>query len=127
MVWDDYCDTHIAYKLMETYGSCGGVEPATAEPDQNFDIHCESYDDNLGVHTVSPNRVYGFHFDPDIWGTTLFLCEVRTHYGVGNYNIYEYRRDHNRCGDRCIWNVTRSGVYGYADVPNKPVIIFKWE
>ncbi|KAK4756484.1 hypothetical protein SAY87_006611 [Trapa incisa] len=87
-----------------------------------FVILYKSNEDKLGAN-VAPKQVYGFHFRPNIWGTTHFTCEVRTDYGTGTYKIYEYDRDHKRCGNQCLWKVTQSGVESAnGNVP----IIFYW-
>ncbi len=41
-------------------------------------VHCHSANNDLGVQTLSLNQVYGFHFNENIWGTTLFTCDFST-------------------------------------------------
>ncbi|KAK4774749.1 hypothetical protein SAY86_009684 [Trapa natans] len=93
---------------------------------QNFTIHCQSKDDDLGVHTILPNQNYTFHFHNNIWGTTLFFCRVTTSYGQGLYDFYKYKRDKKRCTD-CAYMVTKDGVYALSTVRGQYDFIFKWE
>ncbi|KAK4756429.1 hypothetical protein SAY87_006556 [Trapa incisa] len=94
-------------------------------PGQNFTVHCKSKDDDLGVHELGPQQAYTFHFHGNIFGTTLFFCGINTDYGNGVYDIYDRRRDRDRCFI-CIWDVKQDGVYGYREGSNSSDIFLKW-
>ncbi|KAK4785621.1 hypothetical protein SAY86_002310 [Trapa natans] len=81
----------------------------------NLSIHCKSKDNDLGLQTVRPNQDFAFHFYTNFLGTTLFYCRFKTKYGEGVYDIYNYKRDVDRCNE-CTWNVTQYGVFGYSHV-----------
>ncbi|KAK4774349.1 hypothetical protein SAY86_009284 [Trapa natans] len=93
---------------------------------QNVTIHCQSKDDDLGVHTILPNDIYNFEFHNNIWGTTLFFCRVTTSYGQGLYDFYKYSRDKKRC-TVCVYRVTKDGVSALSTVPGGTDFFFKWQ
>jgi hypothetical protein len=68
-------------------------------------VNCWSGDDDLGYVTVRPSCDYHFEFDPNIFGTTLFLCIK-----VWKGDAY---KDQLQCsGDGpCVWKVTTRGFY----------------
>ncbi|QHO17239.1 hypothetical protein HN51_032850 [Arachis hypogaea] len=74
-------------------------------------IHCKSKDDDLGFHTVPPNKSYQFGFKPSIirFITTLFFCSFDwpgEKYNNHHLNVYEENRD--AC-TFCSWKIYRDG------------------
>ncbi|PON63769.1 Self-incompatibility protein [Parasponia andersonii] len=43
-------------------------------PNIDLTLHCKSKDDDLGDHVLPYNASFGFDFNRNIWGTTLFFC-----------------------------------------------------
>ncbi|KAI4369946.1 hypothetical protein MLD38_018337 [Melastoma candidum] len=42
----------------------------------NLEVHCKSKDNDLGSITLPPKGEWGFTFQPNIWRTTLFFCDL---------------------------------------------------
>ena len=78
-------------------------------------LHCRSKNDDLGFKTLPPNKSFGFAFQPNFWGTTLFHCHVTWEWPGSKqsrfFDAFKFSRDHNRCprGGECCWNITPQG------------------
>lgn len=78
-------------------------------------VNCWSGDDDLGYVTVRPSCDYHFELDPNIFGTTLFLCKFE--WGVRSQQIKVLKgdayKDQLQCSDDgpCVWKVTTRGFY----------------
>ncbi|CAL0321683.1 unnamed protein product [Lupinus luteus] len=99
--------------------------------DLNATIHCKSGDgDDLGVQEVpnySFNRsTYKLIFEPNISHTTLYLCSISWKEASILYVIYRYKRDHERCGTNCLWDILNGGLVGYSYAPGFVSINVKW-
>ncbi|KAH6766818.1 hypothetical protein C2S52_017801 [Perilla frutescens var. hirtella] len=76
--------------------------------DKPITIHCKSSEDDLGVHTLSNQQSFDWHFKPNIWGSTSFDCDIQTAYGSGYYNVYDDNKD-GVCSPNCVWEVSNTG------------------
>ncbi|KAL3850252.1 hypothetical protein ACJIZ3_012134 [Penstemon smallii] len=81
-------------------------------------VHCQSRDDDIGYHVLEEGSAIGWSFNPNIWVTTLFYCDVK----MGDSNIwyhfdaYDARRDYYRCWTMCRWIITNEGsLYGFDE------------
>ncbi|KAM6565506.1 hypothetical protein CsatA_024634 [Cannabis sativa] len=93
-------------------------------------VHCKSKDDDLGSHDLSENQSFRWKFRINIYGTTLFYCRFTWKGGSKTFNIFDAKRDENRCPPTCIWRVRNDGVHAYHDVNQKDDqddIFFKWD
>ncbi|KAI6685103.1 hypothetical protein NL676_031016 [Syzygium grande] len=43
---------------------------------KNMTLHCQSKDDDLGEQTVEDGGKFGWDFDVNVWGTTLYYCDM---------------------------------------------------
>ncbi|KAL3726790.1 hypothetical protein ACJRO7_031656 [Eucalyptus globulus] len=76
-------------------------------------VHCKSKDNDLNVHQISPNGMWGFVFKPSVWGNTLFFCSMQWPGQFHHVDIYDEGRDFDRCGKVCPWHVLPSGPCMY--------------
>ncbi|KAH7521865.1 S-protein homolog 24-like [Ziziphus jujuba] len=92
-----------------------------------LNLHCQSKDDDLGVHDLPYTDVFEWRFDVNIWRTTLFYCDMGSGDLKGRFDIFVAKRDLNRCGnDKCIWHVMRDGLYLYLKSADNYVHQFDW-
>lgn len=77
-------------------------------------VHCKSKDDNLGAHQIPPSGMWEFVFKPSFWGDTLFFCSMQWPGQFHTIDIYNERRDFNRCDKVCPWHVLPSGPCMYV-------------
>lgn len=42
-----------------------------------LNLHCQSKDNDLGYHQLEDNESFIWSFNPNIWGGTLFYCDVQ--------------------------------------------------
>ena len=76
--------------------------------------NCQSKDDDLGVHDIEDGGEYGWDFKDNVFGTTLFFCDMSWEsVHQFHFNAYEFGRDFTRCGDTgCAWIISAEGIYG---------------
>ncbi|KAM7521807.1 hypothetical protein LguiA_011709 [Lonicera macranthoides] len=73
-------------------------------------VHCKSKDDDLGLHTMSYNQSFKWHFRPNFWLTKLFYYSVTTKNDANfHFDAYVYTRDRRGCGFDCRWLVVVEG------------------
>ncbi|KAL3536019.1 hypothetical protein ACH5RR_004480 [Cinchona calisaya] len=81
-------------------------------------IHCQSRDDDLGNHILPDGHATEWSFRVNIWGTTVFYCDVTwIDSSMHHFDAYSHRRDHNRCKRDCIWMIKDDG-HLYAHNPD---------
>lgn len=80
---------------------------------EELQVECMSKDDDLSVHTLWAGDVYTFMFTRNIWGTTLFACNMWAQgYKTLHVNVYKGPSYSSNCDcDWCIWEIKPSGVY----------------
>lgn len=93
---------------------------------QDVKLHCQSKDDDLGVHVVPFNGTFEWSFRVNFWFTTLFYCQFTWRDASSTFNIYEAKRDDERCPTYCPWEVRDDAVYGFTQAEHKSDIIFPW-
>ena len=82
----------------------------TLGPGTNLIIHCQSKDDNLGVHVLSNDEAFEWSFRPNFWSTTtLFFCKVQWEEKVMSFDSYRedndfYLREH------LFWDINSRGA-----------------
>lgn len=123
---------HISYHYYTTQKWCRTFQFIS----QNFSVHCKSKDDDLGNHVIHDIECYSWEFHPNVFGTTLFSCNISSTRGEVNNVFCNQKRDrHNRCPLFCDWYVTKDGIEGFKvlvdrdgwEIGTKQDIIFKWD
>ncbi|KAL7231031.1 hypothetical protein ACSBR2_009331 [Camellia fascicularis] len=94
------------------------------EPRKTLSIHCKSKDGDLGPHQLPHNQIYEWSFRNNIWGTTLFWCNMIWQRSAaqnvsGNFDIYRADSDRRRCGKSGSWKIEESIMFLYN--------LFNWE
>ena len=73
-------------------------------------IHCQSEDDDLGVHVLPYNGSFEWSFHPNfVIMSTLFFCKIQWQGKLTSFDSYRETRDLYGCGKYCYWDVTRKG------------------
>jgi len=83
-------------------------------PGEVLQLHCHSRDNDLGLQTLGYSSSYQFHFNTNIWGTTLFTCDfTSTHHpeSVGIIVFQGPSYGFMPCEFHCNWVVTPNGFY----------------
>lgn len=78
-------------------------------PGLDLTIHCQSKDEDLGVHVLPPGGLFEWSFRPSLWSTTLFFCRIQSKSKEMSFNIYVHDRDVLVCDRHCYWDVTPNG------------------
>ncbi|CAI9768596.1 unnamed protein product [Fraxinus pennsylvanica] len=62
-----------------------------------MNVHCQSKDDDLGLHLVEDGDDTTWSFDVNFWGTTLFYCDVQWDDSKWHhFDAYDAKRDYRR-------------------------------
>ncbi|GAY68055.1 hypothetical protein CUMW_261180 [Citrus unshiu] len=69
-------------------------------------VHCKSGDDDLGEQVIPHQGNYGFHFQPNFWGTTLFYCKFAWQNTWKWFDTYIDGREHR---GYCSSSITAGG------------------
>lgn len=79
---------------------------------KNMTLHCQSKDTDLGQQIVIDGDEFGWDFSVNIWGTTLFYCDLEWD-SVQQFSFvaYAFQRDYDRCQNQCLWLIATEGVY----------------
>lgn len=80
-------------------------------------MNCSSEDDDLGKQWLQFRKVFRWKFYINFWGTTKFSCYMMWKEGnakfKGTFDIYDAKRDEDRCLDKCYWKILKEGIYSY--------------
>ncbi|AES75124.1 putative plant self-incompatibility S1 [Medicago truncatula] len=68
----------------------------TLEGNLDMTLHCQSGDDDLGVHLLDPYEHFGWHFNISLFYTTLFYCSVKWNDELHHFDAFiaNYRDRH---------------------------------
>ena len=79
-------------------------------PRSSLTIHCQSKDDDLGVHVLPYNCSFEWSFHPNyLVLSTLFFCKIQWQAKLTSFDIYRESRDLYGCNKYCYWNVIPMG------------------
>ncbi|KAK9138522.1 hypothetical protein Sjap_009116 [Stephania japonica] len=82
-------------------------------PESVLYLHCRSKDDDLGVHYIYFDQEFHWHFRVNLWGTTLFWCNLSSPAPSGqpkNGSLVVFDAEHPICSEDCIYRVEFPGV-----------------
>ncbi|KDP35223.1 hypothetical protein JCGZ_09382 [Jatropha curcas] len=92
-----------------------------------LEIHCQSDGDDLGHHVLPVSGNFGWSFSRNIFGTTVFWCEMKWAHGHGIFKVFwndeELRRS---CNMNCIWLATTYGLYLKDARLNQFQFMYQW-
>ncbi|WCJ39497.1 Plant self-incompatibility protein S1 family [Euphorbia peplus] len=80
-------------------------------------LNCKSKDDDLGAHTLSTNQEFNWSFQPRLFGSTLFWCNLFPGKDNKRAHINAFEMDHSGflsyCDEaiNCIWEARDDGIY----------------
>ncbi|KAK9122937.1 hypothetical protein Sjap_012539 [Stephania japonica] len=84
-----------------------------------LNVHCMSRDDDLGYRVVADGDEFGWNFNVNAIGTTLFYCDVQWEMGTWfHFDVYSASRDASRCSSECRWMIQRDGLYVFNQGKN---------
>ncbi|CAN4103373.1 unnamed protein product [Withania somnifera] len=79
-------------------------------------VHCQSGDDDLGVHTLNPGDKFDFSFHQNFWGRTRFYCNFE--WGPKHNSFDVFYKQKSPCRFKffkddiyCTWLLKDSGIY----------------
>ncbi|KAK6936523.1 Plant self-incompatibility S1 [Dillenia turbinata] len=90
-------------------------------------VHCQSKDTDLGERSVGDGDEYGWEFSPNVWGTTLFYCDLTWDGGSYHFDAYSFGRDSVRCETQCLWIVSGEGMYGLNGQTGFWEYLYDWQ
>ncbi|RAL43172.1 hypothetical protein DM860_009954 [Cuscuta australis] len=83
-------------------------------PGRELTVHCGSHDDDIGYKTLGDEKDIEWSFHTNVWGTTLFYCNLwfgkadrKTFY---RFDAYDDVRDSRRCRKECRWMITNQST-----------------
>lgn len=75
-----------------------------------MNIHCQSHDNDLGYLAVPDGLEVEWKFSVNIWGTTLFYCDVQWDNSNWHHFVaYSYEWYSNSCQTECSWLISKDG------------------
>lgn len=94
---------------------------------KSIGIHCQSKDNDLGPQTVADGAQYGWDFSVNVFGTTLFYCNMGWE-SVQSFpfSAYDYQRDKGRCSSNCSWLMAEEGIYSLNDGTGLWEFTYSW-
>ncbi|GFZ15989.1 hypothetical protein Acr_25g0003980 [Actinidia rufa] len=72
----------------------------------DLQLHCKSRNDDLGIHVLSNQQFFQWHFRNNVWGTTRFYCYLFSKSWNNSFDVY-YQ---GMCGAHCNWFVRQNGT-----------------
>ena len=114
----------------------GGILPAKVRMKISNDLenglvlnlHCQSKDDDPGVHALSEGDEFEINFHPNYWGNTLFYCSMDWQGASHYYDIYNFLVDEKRCDPDCLWSVKEAGPCLFNhDLDGNYEICYAWK
>lgn len=93
---------------------------------KNLTVHCKSKNDDIGIHVLLDSDSFGWHFKPNIWGTTCFYCYL--YWDGGQAERVDVYSAYLNCQKNCSWSATQiQGIcLGTPDLKGYPPNCYKW-
>ncbi|KAI3469996.1 hypothetical protein Pfo_026659 [Paulownia fortunei] len=91
-------------------------------------VVCKAGGQYVGGNSLRGGETFRFTYnvDADRGTPAIVFCQFRIGPKRGNYGIFDFNRDEDRCGEerQCIWSVAPPGIYQYYE--NKHHLIYRW-
>ncbi|KAI3851291.1 hypothetical protein MKX03_028811 [Papaver bracteatum] len=98
-------------------------------PNTMLTYHCKSADDDLGERSLAFDVAWSWEFYVNFWDTTLFWCNFwwddNGRPRQRGYQVFKAKRDMDRCGGTCEYDVRSDGLYGY-NLAAETYLVYKW-
>ncbi|KAI4321697.1 hypothetical protein MLD38_035047 [Melastoma candidum] len=104
----------LAARVPTSTGTEGGIWPRTTvvlinEVNDLLTLHCQSKEDDLGIHVVPKGESWQFSFDPNFFSSTLYFCSF--HWGGEEARYFDaYKQSRDLGYKRIPWLVRTTGV-----------------
>ncbi|XP_022752271.1 S-protein homolog 1-like [Durio zibethinus] len=97
--------------------------------DNELTIHCQSKDDDLGVHLIHMSKEWYWTFEANFGGTTLFWCNMSWANHHGRFDVYWVNRELlDKCDFKeCFWKAEDDGLYLKNNKDNSWILIYNWD
>ncbi|XP_022155249.1 S-protein homolog 1-like [Momordica charantia] len=101
--------------------------------DEIIFVRCKSKDTNIGDHFLDLGAEIVWHFEANIWGTTLYWCYAAKAGAKVSFDVFWSEKTQwlgERCGGRgvlnLIWIAKEDGIYLRNLTKNVDELIHKW-
>lgn len=95
-------------------------------PKSQVSVHCRSKEDDLGFHNLKEQEEYYWKFCQNLWGTTLFGCDVKWGNNKASFHGFDLKLSQNYCGKFvCRWSVKEDGIY-FTNKKKKFFKFYNW-
>ncbi|KAF6165080.1 hypothetical protein GIB67_000664 [Kingdonia uniflora] len=82
-------------------------------------VHCMSGDDNFKIMTLAEDEFLEWSFNDNIFGTTLFYCNVQWDGGKWlHFDAYSSHQNIGMCFKTCYWAVSNDGCFSTILIGN---------
>ncbi|KAL5542938.1 hypothetical protein UlMin_010648 [Ulmus minor] len=93
--------------------------------------HCQSKENDLGTRELYFGDSFDWKFTPNVWGTTLFYCDVSWNNLNLHFDIFKTNRDWYRCVQKeqvfdCRWIAQEDGFYFYNRLSQSFELEYPW-
>ncbi|KAL8058891.1 hypothetical protein ABFX02_03G051400 [Erythranthe guttata] len=89
-------------------------------------FRCQSKNDDLGSHTISPSANWNWTFCNNLLKRTLYFCHFYWGSKQQDFNVFTYKLGKEECGTGvCSWTAKSDGFY-LSDGTSTPVKKYDW-
>ncbi|KAF3457607.1 hypothetical protein FNV43_RR02265 [Rhamnella rubrinervis] len=90
-------------------------------------VHCQSADNDLGVHYLGYGEAVSWSFNINIWDTTLFFCDiVWGRLAKAHIDVFTAENRFNCRNVECNWLILPKGFYLYDFESHKYHFKYVW-
>lgn len=94
-------------------------------PNAQITVHCRSKEDDLGTHSLKEHDDYMWQFCQNVWGTTLFACDVKWNDKTASFHGFDRKLGQDDCVKMaCRWSAMADGIYFHEK--KKSVKRYNW-
>ncbi|CAN1253137.1 S-protein homolog 21 [Linum perenne] len=97
--------------------------------DRKLSVHCQSKDTNLGSRRLAVGEIYGWSFSRNIFGKTLFWCNLSCHGGHNRLSFNSYDESQGK-GMKPVyeinWVLKDDGLYYHDKESGMEMLVAPW-